>query len=254
MDWYNDIDEKACHWMRALIAAELVPGGEVDGRSIQEVTGAELRDYRRCHFFAGIAGWAEALRLAEWPDALPVWTGSCPCQPFSVAGKGKGTADERHVWPEFRRLIDECRPPIVFGEQVASKLGRAWLASVRDDLERMDYAVGSADLPACSVGAPHIRQRLYWVGYSNSAGSFSRKQPTEGARHGSAVIANGRDNHWFDVEWIACADGKTRPVKPGIQLLATGIQGRVAQLRGLGNSIVPQIAAVFIKSVMEVLF
>lgn len=131
---------------------------------------------RRVHFFAGIGGWAEALRLAGWPDDREVWTGSCPCQPFSNAGKRRGTEDERHVWPEFRRLIAECKPPTIFGEQVASKDGRNWLASVRNDLENLGYAVGAADLCAAGVGAPHIRQRLYWVANSNSGGRMGRKR------------------------------------------------------------------------------
>ena len=94
----------------------------------------------------------------------PVWTGSCPCQPLSSAGQRKGHADERHLWPAFQQLISECRPStFVFGEQVASKDGREWFAAVRADLEHMGYACGAADLSAAGVGAPHIRQRLYWV-------------------------------------------------------------------------------------------
>ncbi len=101
------------------------------------------------------------------PEDRLVWTGSCPCQPFSCAGKQKGTQDERHLWPEFRRLITECHPPIIFGEQVASKLGREWLAGVRADLEALGYAVGAADLCAAGATAPHLRQRLYWVADAN---------------------------------------------------------------------------------------
>ena len=119
--------------------------------------------YTQCHFFAGIGGWSYALRLAGWPDDRPVWTGSCPCQPFSGAGLGLGTADERHLWPEIARLIGECAPPVCFGEQVASAAGRSWLASVRSDLEGMGYGVGAADLCAAGTGAPHVRQRLFWM-------------------------------------------------------------------------------------------
>ena len=122
----------------------------------------DLAGYRQCHFFAGIGVWSHALRLADWPDDRPVWTGSCPCQPFSAAGARKGSDDHRHLWPEFARLIGERRPSVVFGEQVASKDGRAWLHAVRSDLEGMGYAVGAADLCAAGVGAPHIRQRLHW--------------------------------------------------------------------------------------------
>jgi len=160
---YNDNDPQICAWLRELMADGLIPKGAVDERDIREICGAELKGFRQVHLFAGIGGWPYALRLAGWPDHEAVWTGSCPCQAFSAAGKRKGEADERHLWPAFRRLIAECRPPTVFGEQVASRLGREWLAGVRSDLEALGYAVGAADLPAACVGAPHIRQRLFWV-------------------------------------------------------------------------------------------
>jgi DNA (cytosine-5)-methyltransferase 1 len=150
-------------WLRELIADGLIAQGEVDERSILDVRPADLAGFDQCHFFAGIGGWSYALRLAGWPDDRPVWTGSCPCQPLSSAGKQKGHADERHIWPAFYELIAECRPSTVFGEQVASKDGREWLAGVRADLEDARYAVGAADLCAAGVGAPHIRQRLFWV-------------------------------------------------------------------------------------------
>jgi DNA (cytosine-5)-methyltransferase 1 len=160
--YYNEIDPYAAQWLRNLIAAGHLPDGEVDERSIAEVEPGDLRGFDECHFFAGIGGWPLALRMAGWTGG-PVWTGSCPCQPFSAAGKQRGADDERHLWPEFLRLIAECRPPAVFGEQVASKLGRTWLAGVRADLEALGYGVGCADLCAAGVGAPHIRQRLWWV-------------------------------------------------------------------------------------------
>lgn len=161
--WYNEHDPKAAAWLRELIARGLIAPGVVDERSIADVQPRDLDGFTQCHFFAGIGGWSLALRLAMWPDDRPVWTGSCPCQPFSAAGKHKGAADERHLWPEFRRLIHEREPPVIFGEQVASKDGRTWLAGVRADLEALGYGVGAADLCAAGVGAPHIRQRLWWL-------------------------------------------------------------------------------------------
>lgn len=166
-DYYNDNNRDCCDWLRSLIAAGHLPNGVVDERPIQEVQPNDLTEFRRCHFFAGIGGWPYALMLAGWPDDARVWTGSCPCQPFSIAGKHTGMSDERHLWPEFARLIGECKPPTVFGEQVSSPDGRAWLAAVRSDLEAMGYAVGAADLCAAGVGAPHIRQRLYFVAESD---------------------------------------------------------------------------------------
>ena len=161
--YYNENDPKAAAWLRELIRQGHIPNGNVDERSIVEVKPSELTAYIQCHFFAGIGGWPYALALAGWPVDRPVWTGSCPCQPFSAAGKGLGTADERHLWPVFANLIRQCQPPTIFGEQVASKAGREWLAGVFADLEGMGYQRAGADLCAAGVGAPHIRQRLFWV-------------------------------------------------------------------------------------------
>ncbi len=165
--YYNEFDVKAAAWLRELIKAGHIAPGDVDDRSIADVAAADLKGYTQCHFFAGIGGWSYALRLARWPDDRPVWTGSCPCQPFSAAGKRGGTDDTRHLWPEFYRLIGECRPATVFGEQVASKDGLAWLDIVSTDLERADYAIGAAGMCAAGIGAPHIRQRLYFVGHAS---------------------------------------------------------------------------------------
>lgn len=162
MNIYNDNDPKVCVWASELVKAGHVAPGMVLCKSIKEVQADELRQANQVHLFAGILGWPLALQLAGWGDR-PVWTGSCPCQPFSAAGKRKGTADERHLWPDMLRLIAECKPATVFGEQVASSDGREWLAGVRADMEALGYAFGAADLCAASVGAPHIRQRLFWV-------------------------------------------------------------------------------------------
>jgi DNA (cytosine-5)-methyltransferase 1 len=204
VNYYNEFDPFAAQWLRKLIEAGLIPQGDVDDRSIVDVRGDDLRGYEQCHFFAGIGGWAYALELAGWEGEC--WTGSCPCQPFSVARAGKGTDDERHLWPAFRRLISECRPPVVFGEQVASKDGRLWLAGVRADLEACGYGVGAADLAAASVGAPHIRQRLYWVadatdiGHERRGGARGRRsRPTDGSeRYGLLGPVNGRWERGYD--------------------------------------------------------
>jgi DNA (cytosine-5)-methyltransferase 1 len=168
--YYNEIDPYAAQWLRNLIAGGHIAPGDVDERSILDVKPDDLRGYTQCHFFAGIAGWSHALRLSLWPDDRPVWTGSCPCQPFSAAGKGKASGDERHLWPHWFELIRACRPPIIFGEQVEAAIGWGWLDLVFSDLEEEGYAVGAAVLPACSVGAPHIRQRLWFVADSEISG------------------------------------------------------------------------------------
>jgi DNA (cytosine-5)-methyltransferase 1 len=170
MNYYNEHDPKAAAWLRELISAGLIPAGDVDTRSITEVSPDEIAHYTQCHFFAGIGGWSLALELAGWPATRPVWTGSCPCQPFSAAGQGKGGSDDRHLWPVFCRLIAKLHPQRVFGEQVAQAIGFNWLDGVSADLEADGYAVGAAVLGAHSVGSPHIRQRLYWVADSQREG------------------------------------------------------------------------------------
>ncbi|MEJ5079777.1 DNA cytosine methyltransferase [Ochrobactrum sp. MYb379] len=175
--YYNEFDPKAAAWLRELIKAGHIAPGDVDERSIVDIRPADLVGYTQCHFFAGIGVWSYALRRAGWPDDRPVWTGSCPCQPFSAAGKGDGFADERHLWPHFHWLIQNCRPAVVFGEQVASKDGLGWLDLVQADLEGSGYASGAVDTCAAGFGAPHIRQRLYWVAHADNAGSQGRQQP-----------------------------------------------------------------------------
>jgi DNA (cytosine-5)-methyltransferase 1 len=164
--FYNDTEPFACDWLEALIAGGHIANGRVERRSISELEPAEIGD-GQAHFFAGIGGWSYALRLAGWPDDAPVWTGSCPCQPFSVAGKGSEHRDERHLWPAWLRLVRERRPKFVFGEQVAGRAGERWLDAVQADLEAEGYAFGSVELCAAGVGAPHIRQRLYFVAHAD---------------------------------------------------------------------------------------
>jgi DNA (cytosine-5)-methyltransferase 1 len=180
--YYNENDPKAAEWLRQLIAGGHIADGEVDEKSILDVEPADLAGFRQCHFFAGIGGWSYALRLAGWPDDRPVWTGSPPCQPFSVAGKGLARDDERHLAPHFLDLVTACRPPALFGEQVASAdvFGSvassrrrdpeappkwAWVDDVQSHLEDALYAFWAVDLPAAGVGAPHLRQRCFFVAY-----------------------------------------------------------------------------------------
>lgn len=168
--YYNEIDPQKVAWLRELIKAGAIADGIVDERSIEDIRPSELVGFTQCNFFAGIGVWSYALRCAGWPDDRPVWTGSCPCQSFSTAGKRKGFADERHLFPSWFHLISVCRPPTIFGEQVASKDGLAWLDLVHADLEGQGYAVGCLDLCAAGFGAPHIRQRLYFVAESREFG------------------------------------------------------------------------------------
>ena len=181
--YYNDSEPFVCAWLKNLIAAGLIPAGDVDERPIQEVMPDDVRGYTQAHFFAGIGGWPYALQLAGWGDR-PVWTGSCPCQPFSAAGKGKAEDDARHLWPHWFRLIRECRPERVFGEQVANGVGKGWWDVVSTDLEAEAYTVGAVVLGAHSVGAPHIRQRLWFVADAEHAERWPIGVHREDERHG----------------------------------------------------------------------
>ena len=187
--YYNENDPRLTPWLYELMAAGVIAPGVVDTRGILDVRPGDLAPYTQCHFFAGIGVWSYALRLAGWPDDRPVWTGSCPCQPFSAAGKGAGFDDERHLWPAWFQLIAQRRPDRVYGEQVASKDGLAWLDLVHADLEAAGYSCGPVDLCAAGVGAPHIRQRLWFVAESEHSG-----RPTwhaQGAGAGSTVSSGG---------------------------------------------------------------
>ena len=241
--YYNEFEPYCAQWLRNLIAAGLIPAGDVDERDIREVSGDDLKGYGQCHFFAGIGGWAYAGRLAGIPDAEPIWTGSCPCQPLSSAGQHKGHADERHLWPAFHAFIAERRPATVFGEQVASKDGREWLAGVRADLEALGYAVGAADLPAAGVGAPHIRQRLWWVADANGGdagpeglqrGGEQRQQPQDrGTGRGLAntVSANQRRYTGNARGKTSTGSGQARPAD-GNAVDGTSAAGRLGDTSG----------------------
>lgn len=270
MNYYNEFDKGAAQWLRNLIAAKLIPDGVVDERSIKDVDPSDLLGFTQCHFFAGIGGWSYALQLAGWPADRPVWTGSCPCQPYSAAGRQKGDADERNLWPAFFRLIRECRPLEVFGEQVESAIGYGWLDGVSTDLEGEGYACGAVVLGAHSVGAPHQRQRLYWMAHHNS----ERPQPISGPEHqdqqqnteprrrlvdGERAGLEGYAGHgdqgseprrveadphgpaaaagsWSNYEWLQFRDNKSRRIKPGIEPLADGIPRKLdAGIAGMGR-------------------
>ena len=202
--YYNEIDPYAAAWLRNLIRDGHIADGVVDERSISDVKPEELFQFTQCHFFAGIGVWSYALRSAGWEDDRPVWTGSCPCQPFSGAGTRKGMADERHLWPHWFHLIEECRPPTVFGEQVASKDGLGWIDLVQADMEGSDYALGAFDLCSAGFGAPHIRQRLWFVADTDNPrsqgwiprGSDTQRQDQHGhIGRGGTTDRMGNTNH-----------------------------------------------------------
>lgn len=359
--YYNENDPGAAAWLRELIRAGAIADGYVDERSIEDVCPVDLHGFGQHHFFAGIGGWPLALARAGWPAERPVWTGSCPCQPFSPAGKGHGFLDERHVWPAWEWLIEQYRPDIVFGEQTQSPAGLVWLDLVSTDLERAGYAFGASVFPAAGVGAPHQRHRIYWMadrqeerrgpgrdggagqrtavesGRCGSAGGvaladsrqrdrltdgqgrfpdgeaagrlegdgeperggeaggvadaqgggFQGRRPegedfrlfgggieagelgdaggaglalgSIGSEHGRALRVEGSAigaagavrGFWRDAEWIACTDGKYRPIEPTFEPLVAKFPGRVGLLRGFGNALCVEQAVAFIEAYMS---
>ncbi len=189
--YYNEIEPYAADWLENLIAAGHIAHGIVDRRSIEDVRPDELLGFTQCHFFAGIGVWSFALRGAGWTDDKPVWTGSCPCQSFSASGKGKGFADERHLWPAWFHLIRQCRPSVIFGEQVENAINHGWIDLVQSDLEGEGYACGPVGFPSCGVGAPHIRSRLWFVAerLADADGTIAKQLARPGARSDEAKDA-----------------------------------------------------------------
>ncbi len=281
--YYNEFDPYAAQWLRNLIAAGHIAPGDVDERSIIDVRPEDLRGYTQCHFFAGIGGWSYALRLAGWDDTRPVWTGSCPCQPFSNAGKQKAQEDERHLWPEWFRLISNVKPSTIFGEQVGGAIAHGWLDDAFDDLDKEGYQTGAAVLPACSVGAPHKRDRLWFVGYAPEStrewhtggifrakaqecgqgfqnGNLPKRSSDAGESSGEWNVADANEQRLQGYGGLQeCSDkfiaGKGGAAihcgwefEPGVGRLAHGIPARMGALKAYGNAIVPQVAAEFIKS------
>lgn len=228
--YYNEIDPYPAQWLRNLMAAGHIPTGDVDERSITDVQPDDLHGYVQCHFFAGIGGWPLALKLAGWPVDRPVWTGSCPCQPFSTASRGRGgrTGSDKHLWPHWFRLIRARRPVAIFGEQVANALD--WLSEVRGDMEGSSYAFGASDIPACAVGADHIRPRIWFLAHTDVR-----------AEHVGAEYAETQVLPWRDriCSGVLPENGVSR-----------GLAERSAG-RGFGNAIVPQVAAEVIAAYME---
>lgn len=242
--YYNENDPFAAQWLRNLIAAGLIADGEVDERSIEDVRPADLEGFRQHHFFAGIGGWSYALRLAGWPDDRPVWTGSCPCQPLSCAGQRKGHADKRHLWPAFYRLISERKPSVVFGEQTTSDDGREWLSGVRADLEAVGYACGAADLCAAGIGAPQIRQRLYWVADREGVrprAKESRNCKEKTARRWAHTSSSYR-------RFTDSFGNNYRIPEPPVPFVANGVPNILGRISAYGNAVVPQLAQAFVEA------
>lgn len=246
--YYNEIDPYAVEWLRTLIKEGHIAPGIVDDRSIEDVTPNDLEGFNQCHFFAGIGIWSLSLKQAGWPDEQPVWTGSCPCQPFSQAGKKVGFADQRHLWPALHWLIKQCQPDVIFGEQVPSKDGLSWFDVVQSDMEGEDYSCGGAVLCAAGAGLPHIRQRLFWVANANSRRIPGFQPTTNLSQVGQRWSCSKMDlQQILDSPFL---QGDSWP-QPLLRSMDDGYTTRVGRLRAYGNAISPYVAKEFIESYLS---
>ncbi len=251
--YYNEFNPIAASALRQLIKDGIIADGEVDTRSITEVTPNDVKGYTQCHFFAGIGGWSIALRRRGWDDNRPVWTGSCPCQPFSTAGSKKGKQDARHLWPIWFNIIKECRPTIVFGEQVEKAISYGWLDEVATHLENKEYAVAATILGADAVEGDHERRRLWFVAQSpqyddtRESGKFQEaheRKASEGQKERLSEFSGSSGT-----KFVALDDGYRRripDIQPQICLLADALPRQRDIEHLIGNAIDIDVAARFI--------
>jgi DNA (cytosine-5)-methyltransferase 1 len=264
--YYNEHSPFPAQWLRELAASGAIPHGTVDGRSIEHVRPEDLELFETCHFFAGIGVWSFALEQSGWPrNGLRTWTASLPCQPISQAGKRAGINDKRHLWPVFFSLVEECKPAIILGEQVAGKDGLAWIDGVFSDLENAGYACAAVDTCAAGYGAPHKRQRLYWVAARMADTAHIKRELLGCGRPesirwqeqvgdgGPSGPDRGATGFWGDALWTRCLDGFERPTGPGLRTVAHGAPGAVELLRAYGNALVAEAAVGFAVATREAL-
>ena len=221
------------------------------------------------------------------PPAVDLICGGFPCQPFSVAGKRQGKADDRYLWPEMLRIIQKVRPAWVFAENVPGIIGME-LNQVLSDLESEGYETGTIIIPACALNAPHRRDRVWIVAYNNDPRSGEQVQtnrigqtndhrregqsqfePCETDRHApdSAVqglegsITEGQtcptgcfaEYHDGSIGWQeSWLEVATRLCRVDDGLPAWVHRHRVKRLKALGNAIIPQIAEVLGKMIIEI--
>lgn len=179
----------------------------------------------------------------EWNGKVDVLTGGFPCQPFSVAGDRRGTDDARFLWPEMLRVIREIQPSWVIAENVrgiTSQGGGVVFERVLTDLENHGYEVQTFCIPACAVGAPHRRDRIWFVAHNRS----ERKQ----GGGEEAVSGQSRVQRSKDVGGVAILRERSYLHAPTLCGSRDGISER---LDACGNAIVPQIAYLIFRAIEE---
>jgi DNA (cytosine-5)-methyltransferase 1 len=204
----------------------------------------------------------------QYAGAVDVICGGYPCQPFSAAGKQQGEKDPRHLWPEMRRIIREARPRWVIAENVRGHVSLGFDA-VASQLEDDGFTVWPFLVPACAVGAPHRRDRLWIVAYASRPG---RQQVSgspschEGANAGRQAKSDyepkcdGQSCGTWNVAHshsqsqigpaIARQECHSWAIEPAVGRVAHGVSKRLDRVRSLGNAVVPQIPELFGRSIM----
>ena len=236
-----------------------VPDGEVDRTITWKLNPNDLRGLTQCHFFCWDS--ADGQKRFASPDGEIALSGPevVRVSRFRARDGEKAMSINDTSGPLFTTLSPSANLQWSLGNKLQARMAGNGSAAVRADLERLGYACGGADMSAAGVGAPHVRQRLWWVADASGVGKFIKREKRELVRgndsngHCGEWRGNGRVNKsaWSDAEFILCDDGKTRPVEPGIAPLAHGVPKRVGKLRAYGNAIVSPLAAEFVAAFME---
>lgn len=185
--------------------------------------------------FPGIPIFSDICKLkrSDIHESVDIITGGFPCQPFSIAGKKRGTDDNRDLWPEMFRIIKEFKPTWVVGENVANFVGMAFNRT-KTDLESEGYEVQPLIIPACGVNAPHKRDRVWIVAYTNRKGFQRFQQPD------TRAVQSGKEKS-FPIRGFNYDYEMGLPNIPKNIRMDDGIPNRMDRIRGLGNAIVPQV-------------
>jgi DNA (cytosine-5)-methyltransferase 1 len=283
---------------------------ENDNQTAERPADSLQRCVRHLDLFSGIGGFALACQMVggiktigfseiepyacsilkkHWPDVpnfgdirtikgirADLVTGGFPCQPFSVAGKRLGKEDDRALWPEMLRVIDEAKPRWVLGENVPGIISME-LDRVLSDLESLGYSVWPIVIPACGLDARHRRDRVWIMGYAEHAGrdaaeirNGSQARSGNGAtgtkQAGEPAVSSLEYAPLADAtrklldgcgdagqrRWDESANGGGWLAEPGMGRVAHGIPNRTHRLKSLGNAIVPQVAAEIVRTMMRV--
>ncbi len=204
---------------------------------------------------------------------VSIISGGFPCQPFSHAGKRKGQDDNRYLWPQMLRIIQELQPNYVIGENVPGIISLA-LDEVLASLEKEGYYNETFVIPACGIGAWHKRDRVWIISYKKDRfNAETRKQQnaywrtveeqiellsnTGGWRHEESGAFGKSSNPETATAWETAQpfDGCIPNIwqsEPNVDRVANGVPNRVDRIKALGNSIVPQMAYIIFQSILEI--